>query len=223
MIKANLIIIIVVAALALSVAGFWIVRDIQNTKIAAPVAQDNVEPASPPDQTRSDQGESQGGGGPSACLGKGILKKNAGDYKGAKEAWEHVVKIRPEDHVAYNNLGDLYQHYLKDYPKAEFYLKKTVELKPDYLQGYTNLHDLYRIFYPPDRRAGAEKAAAVLLDGIKNNPQDYYLRIILASYYKDQGDKQSARKYYEEALQLKPPNKAAIEEELAGLHKFRNI
>ena len=215
MIKANLIIIIVVAALALSVAGFWIVRDIQNTKIAAPVAQDNVEPASPPDPTRSDQGESQGGDDPTAWLGQGILKKNAGDYKGAKEAWEHVVKIRPEDHVAYNNLGDLYQHYLKDYPKAEFYLKKTVELKPDYLQGYTNLHDLYRIFYK--EKSGL--ADDILLEGIKNNPQDYYLRIVLASYYKDRGDKINARKSYEEALSLNPPNKAAIEEELAGLDK----
>ncbi|OGN27179.1 MAG: hypothetical protein A2941_03315 [Candidatus Yanofskybacteria bacterium RIFCSPLOWO2_01_FULL_49_17] len=214
MIKANLIIIIVVAALALSAAGFWVVRDIQNAKTAAPVVQNAEKPVSPPvnDLPAS---PSLGGDDPTAWLQKGILKKNAGDYKGAKEAWEYAAKIRPEDYIAYNNLGDLYHYYLKDYSKAEFYLKKTVELKPDYLQGYTNLHDLYRIFY----KEKSDFADDILLEGIKNNQQDYYLRIILASYYKDAGDKQSARKYYEEALRLNPPNKAAIEEELAGLDR----
>ncbi len=214
MIKANLIILIVVAVLAISAVGFWVVRDIQNPKTAAPTAQ-NAEPASSP--APLNRGESPGGDDPAAGLQSGILKKNAGDYAGAKEAWEYVIKIRPEDYVAYNNLGDLYHHYLKDYPKAEFYYKKVVELKPDYLQTYTNLHDLYRIFYPPDRRAGAEKAKAILLEGIQKNSNDYYLRIVLASYYKDQGDKINARKYYEEALTLNPPNKAAVEEELVGL------
>lgn len=208
MIKANLIILIVVAALALSATGLFIVRDLQNPKTAEHAESANNPKAAALKQQSDD---------PAAWLQSGILKKNAGDYEGAKEAWEYVAKIRPEDYIAYNNLGDLYQHYLKDYPKAEFYFKKVVELKPDYLQTYTNLHDLYRIFYPPDRRAGAEKAEAILLEGIHNNPQDYYLRIMLASYYKDQGDKINARKYYEEALKFNPPNRAAIEEELRGL------
>jgi len=215
MIKTNLIILIVVAALALSAVGFWVLRDIQNAKTTAPIAQNNIEPVdnqkaekpvSPPVNDPDD---------PMARLQQGILKKNAGDYEGAKEAWEYVVQIRPEDYVAYNNLGDLYHYYLKDYPKAEFYFKKVVELKPDYLQTYTNLHDLYKFLY----KEKSDLADDILLEGIKNNPQDYYLRIFLASYYKDQGDKINARKYYEEALQLNPPNKAAVEEELAGLDR----
>ena len=57
----------------------------------------------------------------------------------------------------------------------------------------------------------------ILLEGIQKNQSDYYLKVVLASYYKDQGDKPNARKYYEEALKLNPPNKAAIEEELNNI------
>lgn len=215
MIKANLIIIIVVAVLAISVAGFFIVRDLQNPKVT-----DNIETAAKPIAENAEPADNQKAAvlkqpsdNPTDWLQAGIVKKNAGDYAGAKEAWESVVQMRPGDWIAYNNLGDLYHHYLKDYPKAEFYFKKVVELKPDYLQTYTNLHDLYRIFY----KAKTDLADDILLEGIKNNPQDYYLRVVLASYYKDQGDKINARKYYEEALKFNPPNKAVIEEELKNL------
>ena len=150
---------------------------------------------------------------PKGWLQLGILRKFAGDYEGASLSWQYASVMRPADYIALNNLGDLYHYYLKDFQKAENYMRQAVAAKPDFISGYKNLHDLY-VFSLKEKSALADD---VLLEGIKNNPKDYYLRTILASYYKDQGQKDLARKYYEEALLLNPPNKAAIEEELKNL------
>ncbi|KKS96412.1 hypothetical protein A3B05_02780 [Candidatus Giovannonibacteria bacterium RIFCSPLOWO2_01_FULL_43_160] len=115
----------------------------------------------------------------------GILRKYLGDYEGASLAWQYAALLRPNDFIAFSNLGDLYHYYLKDFSKAEKYLRSAVDIKPDYVAGYKNLFDLYTLSYPPDRRAGAEKAEAVLLEGIKKNPSDNYLQTILASYKND--------------------------------------
>ncbi|OGF62023.1 hypothetical protein A2926_01525 [Candidatus Giovannonibacteria bacterium RIFCSPLOWO2_01_FULL_44_40] len=145
----------------------------------------------------------------------GVLRKFLKDYEGASLAWQYASVLRPEDHIALNNLGDLYHYYLKDFAKAEKYMRQAISAKPDFIPGYKNLHDLYVFSY----KEKADLADDILLEGIRKNPNDYYLRVILASYYKDQGDKTNARKYYEEALTLNPPNKDSILQELAGFDK----
>ena len=143
----------------------------------------------------------------------GILRKFLEDYEGASLAWQYASAIRPADYVAFNNLGDLYHFYLKDFAKAEKYIKQAISVKPDFIPGYKNLFDLYALSYTEK----SSQAVPILLEGIQKNQSDYYLKVVLASYYKDQGDKPNARKYYEEALKLNPPNKAAIEEELNNI------
>src|SRR3989344_422819 len=49
----------------------------------------------------------------------GAYRKLIGDYDGAIEAYNFVIKIRPKDEIAYVNLGDLYGFYLKDYENSE--------------------------------------------------------------------------------------------------------
>ena len=143
----------------------------------------------------------------------GILRKYIGDYEGAGEVWEYAAKIRQEDYVAYNNLGDLYHFYLKNFTKSESMIKKVIELKPDYVQAYKNLFELYTLSYK-EKEPLADDA---LILGISKNLKAYDLMITLAMYYKENGDKVGARKYFEEALKLNPPNKSAIEAELASL------
>lgn len=150
---------------------------------------------------------------PQGWLQLGILRKYIGDYEGAGLAWEYATKIRPVDYVAFNNLGDLYHFYLKNFPKSESAIKKVIELKPDYVQAYRNLFELYTLSY----KEKANLADDVLILGISKNPKAYDLMVALAMYYKEKGDKTGARKYFEEALKLNPPNKSAIEAELSNI------
>ncbi|QQG42506.1 MAG: hypothetical protein HYW15_03300 [Candidatus Giovannonibacteria bacterium] len=108
----------------------------------------------------------------------GILRKFLGDYEGASLAWQYATLIRPNDYIAFSNLGDLYHYYLHDFPKAEKYLRKAVDVKPDYVAGYKNLFDLYTLSYKEKKNL----AEPVLLEGINKNPGDNYLRGILTSY-----------------------------------------
>ena len=49
----------------------------------------------------------------------GAYRKLIGDYVGSAEAYQFAAQIRPQDSIAYTNLGDLYGFYLKDYEKSE--------------------------------------------------------------------------------------------------------
>ena len=111
----------------------------------------------------------------------GILRKYLGVYEGASLAWQYAALLRPNDFIAFSNLGDLYHYYLKDFPKAEKYLRSAVDIKPDYAAGYKNLFDLYTLSYKEKENL----AEPVLLEGIKKNPNDSYLPAILASYKND--------------------------------------
>ena len=108
----------------------------------------------------------------------GILRKYLVDYEGASLAWQYATLLRPNDFIAFSNLGDLYHYYLRDFPKAEKYLRKAVDLKPDYVAGYKNLFDLYTLSYKEKENL----AEPVLLEGIKKNPGDTYLQGVLNSY-----------------------------------------
>ena len=111
----------------------------------------------------------------------GILRKYLGDYEGASLAWQYATFLRPQDYIAFSNLGDLYHYYLRDFPKAERYLRKAVDVKPDYVAGYKNIFDLYMLSYKEKENL----AEPVLLEGIKKNPDDHYLETILVSYKND--------------------------------------
>ena len=143
----------------------------------------------------------------------GILRKYIGDYEGAVFAWEYAAKIRPKDYVAFNNLGDIYHFYLKNLQKSESAIKKVIELRQDYTPAYKNLFELYTLSY----KEKVSLADDALIDGIAKNPKAYDLMIALAMYYKENGDKTGARKYFEMALKLNPPNKSAIEAELNSI------
>ncbi len=131
-----------------------------------------------------------------AWLDLGSYRKQSGDYEGAREAWEYAAIIAPESYVPWNNLGDLYANYLKDYPKAEENFKKSIQKKSDYINGYRALYELYHYSY----KEKASLAPQVLKDGLSKNPKSTDLMVLLAQYYKEAGDKTQARSYYNQAL-----------------------
>ena len=64
-----------------------------------------------------------------AWLDLAILYKIGGDYRGAEAIWLYATKAWPESPIPFNNLGDLYQNFLKDAAKAKFYYTEAARLK----------------------------------------------------------------------------------------------
>jgi tetratricopeptide (TPR) repeat protein len=106
----------------------------------------------------------------------GSYRKMAGDYEGARDAWEYVAAAAPSSFVAFNNLGDLYMNFLKNYPKAELNYRKVIAVRPDYIDTYRNLYTLYHYLYKTNTTAAAD----ILKEGLKNNPNNPDLLAIQA-------------------------------------------
>jgi hypothetical protein len=104
-------------------------------------------------------------------LALGALYQDIGDYQGAQQAFQYVSEISPKNVVSFNNLGILYQYYLKDYPKAESSFMTALHNDPHYILTYSNLFDLYRLSYKTNTTAAAD----IVKLGLKNNPNDQTL------------------------------------------------
>jgi len=126
----------------------------------------------------------------------GAMYKIAGDYAAARDAWEYASIIRPYNYPSFGNLGDLYHHYLKNYPKAESNYLRAIQNEPEFIDGYRGLYELYRYSFS----GKGEAAAQILKRGITANPQAYDLMILLGDYYRDRGEPSNAVTYYEQAL-----------------------
>ncbi len=114
-------------------------------------------------------------------LNLGLVYKLIGDYEGAKQAWEFTTLIRPEDPVAYHNLGDLYSQYLPDFSKAEKNYLEAIEKDTGHQAFfYVKLFEFYRYYSKkPDL---AEKT---LVEALKTNTNDAYLKSLLDEYRKE--------------------------------------
>ena len=64
----------------------------------------------------------------SAWMDLAILHKIGGDYRGAEAIWLYATKMWPTSYVPFSNLADLYQNFLKDPVKAEFYSAEAAKL-----------------------------------------------------------------------------------------------
>ncbi len=106
----------------------------------------------------------------------GLQYKIAGDYMGAKDAWEYAGAIRPKNSVSFHNLGDLYGYFLKDIVKAEQNFIKAVENSPNNIMYYFKLAEFYR-----DIEKNIEKARSVIEQGIEKNPNSTELKLLLDS------------------------------------------
>ncbi len=63
-----------------------------------------------------------------AWMDLAILHKIGGDYRGAEAIWLYVTKEWPTSYIAFHNLGDLYQNFLKDPAKAKLYFDQAAKL-----------------------------------------------------------------------------------------------
>ena len=138
-------------------------------------------------------------GGVDDWIAVGVIKKSFNDYEGARDAWEYANILYPSNGLSFANLGNLYGFYLHDNEKAEASFKKAISndaYQPGY---YLGLADFYKNVY----MAKKSETPKVLLEGM-NIIKDVNLVLYLASYYRDEGDKTNALKYYQEVLKISP-------------------
>lgn len=126
----------------------------------------------------------------------GMMHKIGGDYKGAEVLWIYVSKAAPANSIAFQNLGDLYQNFLKDYPKAESNFLTAIKITPNDPNPYRALFSLYTSVH----KVGTSAAENILKQGIQANPQSIDLQVILARYYKSVGRTAEAKAEYDAAI-----------------------
>ncbi len=139
---------------------------------------------------------------PSDWIDIGLTKKIFDDYAGARDAWEYAGLLNPKLTTPFENLGDLYWHFLQDYPKAELNYKKALANSPDEFSIYKDLSDMYRFSYK--EKSGL--AVNVLLEAHKKYPSVGDIAMWLGDYYRNVKDYASAKTYYAQALKLDPSN-----------------
>lgn len=143
----------------------------------------------------------------------GALRRLIGDYEGAREALEFATLLRPENYVAFHNLGDLYGFQFKNYSKAEENFLKAIAKEPKDVDAYKSLAMLYQYSYTQKR----DQTDDILLRGIEVAPDRTDLLAMLARYYVEIGDTVNARIYYNKALEIEPANNG-LRKELEGLN-----
>lgn len=121
----------------------------------------------------------------------------AGNIKIAQEYWEYVSSRWPTNQASFNNLGDLYMNYLKDYPKAEKNWLKAIDNKANDPGVYANLFSLYtNTSYKPTNSAAED----ILKKGIAANPHATNLQYDLAMYYRKLGRTADAQAMFQAAI-----------------------
>lgn len=155
--------------------------------------------------------EPRGAEGVNDWITLGSIKKFFNDYEGAKDVWEYAGILYPGNALSFANLGYLYGFYLGDAVKAEDNFRRAIGNDPYQPSYYIGLADLYRQAYASKK----SEAAKVLLEGM-SMIGDANLALNLATFYRDEGDKTNAVKYYEEVLKL-APEQAGIREEIERL------
>jgi tetratricopeptide (TPR) repeat protein len=94
--------------------------------------------------------------------------KIAGDYPGAIAVWTYLTEVTPTNYVPYADLGDLYQNFDVNYPKAEANYLQAIKLNPQDINTYSNLFTLYRYQYKTNTTAAAD----IVAQGLKANPNN---------------------------------------------------
>lgn len=127
----------------------------------------------------------------------GNINLIAGNYQLAKEYWDYASKVWPTNVATFNNLGDLYMSYLKDYPKAEAAFLKAIDNKGNDSNPYKNLFTLYsETSYKPTNTAAED----ILKRGIAAVPNSVDMQYQLAVYYKKLGRTDDAKAMYQAAI-----------------------
>jgi len=134
------------------------------------------------------------------------IKSFLNDHQGAADAWEIAYQIQPADFRISQNLGNVYQYFLKDYIKSESNYLKVLALRPDFTLAYEGLMDLYRY----NMKENSVKYEPLVLQAIaedKANAAEYYGNLV---EFFAETDQVKAKTYLAEVRKLKPANAESL-------------
>ena len=126
----------------------------------------------------------------------GLDRQMLSDYAGAEEVWIYATKLAPQGEVAFANLGNLYEIYLKEYSQSETYYQKAIAINPADTNLYRSLFELYSAHY----KQGTSAAEDILKEGIAKNPTALDLQVLLARLYRDTSRTTEAKAEYDVAI-----------------------
>lgn len=130
-----------------------------------------------------------------AWINLGIVRLQAGDIEGARQAWTYVTQAAPSHPLAFANLGNLYAAHYKDYAKAETNYLKALSLNKADTNVVRALFELYT-----DNLNNPTAAEDILKQGIADAPKAVDLQVMLARYWKEQGKTTQAKAQYDAAI-----------------------
>jgi len=124
-------------------------------------------------------------------------KQIGGDYAGALEDLQYAAKLNFSDPTPHMALGDLYTNNLKQYDKAEQEYREALAIQPAGSDPYRALFELYTTTsYKPNPTAPVD----ILKQGLTVNPKAVDLQILLARYYRTEGDAADAKATFDAAI-----------------------
>lgn len=128
----------------------------------------------------------------------GVYYHTANDFEGAKEVWEFLAIVLPENAVVLDNLGKLHHYSLREFTSAEVYFKQSIERDPTSLTPYLELHELYKYSY----KTGTTAAVDIINQAINKFPDVIGLYTTLGTYHRDRGEVAQARAAFTTGLNL---------------------
>lgn len=154
-----------------------------------------------------------------ALIDIGLVKKQVNNYTGARDVWEYVNIIYPDQALNHLNLANLYAAYLGDFEKAEDNYFKAVDLDSASPNPYLKLAEFYRDFYTTKYNLIDD----VLLSGLETLPGEPNMTLMLALHYKSTANKSGAIEYFEKFLKLPGLNVAQIDAVKKELDQLRSL
>ncbi|MBN1827499.1 MAG: tetratricopeptide repeat protein [Candidatus Eisenbacteria bacterium] len=131
-------------------------------------------------------------------------------YSQAEEAYREVVRIQPDNKVAYTNLAFAVRAQERYDEAFELYQRYTAKF-PDDADGFARLAAAYA-----DREDYAN-AAVQIQRAIQVDPEDTRLQTDLAFYYEKEERWEEAQVAYEKALEAEPDNED-IQQKLSAIY-----
>ena len=142
-----------------------------------------------------------------AFMDAAMVKYTVSDYDGARDLWLYVNQVRPSSSPSFYNLGNLYADIYKNCTEAEKYFKIAMANDPNELGYLRSIFDFYNTKCSNKQLAEEILKKALIL---KDDSADFM--VLSAEFYRDQGNREEAIKYYEQAIKLSPQNQALKDE-----------
>ena len=127
-------------------------------------------------------------------------------YDAAREAYEEVLKLDPENALVCHNFAYILRHHFQEYDAAIKYYERAIELDPKALISYQGLRGLYSLdLHEP------KKGVEVLVKALQYFDNDESLTLEIANIYDfELDDYESAITYYKKVLEINPNNLLAL-------------